>query len=103
MILSNMKELKSIVADTYVKELLGVGLYEDLSLYPQLQKECDVLLDIALKYEKSIYSKNKDYILLKDELVEQILSIHNICVGIDKYRVSYILFNEDEELEEDLI
>lgn len=98
-----MKELKSIVADIYVKELLGVGLFEDLSLYPQLQKECNELLDIALKYEESIYSKNKDYILLKNRLIDKILSIHNICLDIDEYRVSYILFNEDEELEEDLI
>lgn len=98
-----MKELKSIVADTYVKELLGVGLYEDLYLYPQLQKECDALLDMALRYEKLIYSKNKDYILLKDELIEKILSIHSICLGIGKYRISYILFNENEELEEELI
>lgn len=28
---------------------------------------------------------------------------YRICLDIDKYRVSYILFNEDEELEEDLI
>lgn len=97
-----MKELKSIVADIYVKELLGVGLYEDLSLYPQLQKECNELLDIALRYEESIYSKNKDT-LLKNKLIDKILSIHNICLDMDEYRVSYILFNEDMRLEEDLI
>ena len=98
-----MKELKSIVADIYVKELLGVGLYENLSLYPILKKECDELLNIALKYEESIYSKNKDYILLKNKLIDKILSIHNICLDIDEYRVSYILFNEDMRLEEELI
>ena len=97
-----MKELKSIVADIYVKELLGVGLYENLSLYPHLQLECDELLDIALKYEESIYSKNKDT-LLKTKLINKILSIHNICLDIDKYRVSYILFNENMGLEEELI
>ena len=97
-----MKELKYIVADIYVKELLGVGLYENLSLYPHLQLECDELLDIALKYEESIYSKNKDT-LLKTKLINKILSIHNICLDIDKYRVSYILFNENMGLEEELI
>ena len=98
-----MKELKSIVADIYLKELLGVGLHKNLSLYPQLQKECNELLDIALKYEESIYSKNKDYILLKNKLIDKILSIHNICLDIDEYRVSYILFNENMGLEEELI
>lgn len=87
------EKLKNIVVFLYVKEAVGKALYEEIHLYPQLQQECTELSNLAMEYETLILSKQA-YQHLKQPILEKVLSIHNISIGIEKYRQSRLFFDE---------
>lgn len=87
-------KLKIIVRYIYVKEIVGKCLFESLASFPEIQKECDVLSDLAVSFEESVLTDGADYEKLKNDLSFQILSVHNICRNHSKYRQSLIFFDE---------
>lgn len=96
-----INKIEEIVDFLYIRELVGETLYEELHTYPTLKYECEQLSNMAVEYESAILSK-QPFQHLKSSILEKILYIHNICLGMEKYRVSNILF-EDGELIDYLI
>lgn len=91
------EKLQNLVNLLYVREIVGKNLFTELHLHPQLEQECKELTAIATDYEIYVLNK-KDGSQLKNQLKEKILSIHNIGLGIEKYRQSLLYFNENLEL-----
>lgn len=87
------EKLKNIVIFLYPQEVVGKALWEEIHLYPQLQIECDELSNLAMEYETLILSKQA-YQHLKQPILEKVLYIHNISIGIEKYRQSRLYFDE---------
>lgn len=96
-----IKKIEEIVDFLYIREVVGETLYDELHLYPQLKEECDALSKLAIEYELAVLTKQPAE-HLKSPILDKILSIHNISLGIKKYRVSYIFFNENLELIDNL-
>ena len=92
-----VNKIEEIVEFLYIRELVGETLYDDLHTYPTLKYECEQLSYMAVEYESAILSKQPSQ-HLKSPIIEKILYIHNICLGIEKYRVSNIFFDENLEL-----
>lgn len=91
------EKLQNLVNLLYVREIVGKNLFQELHLYPVLDKECKELTTIATEFEICVLNK-KDGSYLKSQLKEKILSIHNIALGMEKYRQSLLYFNENLEL-----
>ena len=96
-----IKKIEEIVDFLYIREIVGETIFDNLSNYPELAAECAELKQLALEYELLILSKQPAE-HLKSPILDKILSIHNISLGIKKYRVSYIFFNENLELIDNL-
>ena len=92
-----IKKIEEIVDFLYIREVVGETLYDELHLYPNLKEECDELSKLAVEYELAVLTKQPAE-HLKTPILNKILSINNIALGIEKYRVSYIFFNENLEL-----
>ena len=85
--------MRNILNLIYVKEILGTALFENLHLYPQLQQQCNELLDIGLEYEINVLEQ-KEHQHLKKEVEDKIITIHLSCLGNNEYRQSLIYFDE---------
>ena len=92
----NKEKLREVVKLLYVKELLGKPLFQELHLHPELQEDCNELIETAMQFELCVLNK-KDYSQLKNQMKNQILSIHNIAKNLEKYRQSLLYFNENLE------
>lgn len=93
----NKEKLKNIVVFLYAREAVGKALFEEIHLYPQLEQECAELSNLACEYEILILSKQPAQ-HLKQLVLDKLLSIHNISLGIEKYRQSLIFFDEQGHL-----
>lgn len=91
----NEEKLKRVVEILYKKELLGIGLMERISEYPDINALCDEMVDIALKMEIAVLSKDKEYDVLKPLVVEKMLEIDRLCATIPIYRKSLFFFDEN--------
>lgn len=93
----NEEKLKKVVSYLYVREVVGKQLYNELNDYPELQTECDKLIDMAIQFEIAILSKT-DHSKYKEQTSNQILYIHNIAKNIEKYRKSLLYFDEQGQM-----
>lgn len=93
----NEKKLKELVEKIYVKELVGVNIFEHIADYQQLNNECNQLIDVACKYEVAVITK-QEYVTLKLEVEKKINTIHQLASAIPMYRMSHIYFNDDGAL-----
>ena len=94
---ARLKKIEEIVDFLYIREIVGETIFDNLSNYPELAAECAELKQLALEYELLILSKQPAE-HLKQPILNKVLSINNISLGIEKYRVSYIFFNENLEI-----
>ena len=94
---TKLKKIEEIVDFLYIREIVGETIFDNLSNYPELAAECAELKQLALEYELLILSKQPAE-HLKQPILNKVLSINNISLGIEKYRVSYIFFNENLEI-----
>lgn len=95
----NKERLRNVVNLLYVKEVVGKPLFQELHLHPELQDECNQLIEIATEFEISVLTNKKgDYFQLKNQMKNKILSIHNIAKTLKKYRQSLLYFNENLEM-----
>lgn len=97
---NTIKKIEEIVEKLYIQELLGITIYENLDRYTELNIEVQELRQIALNYELLILS-NKP--VDKTPLIEKINKIHGICITIEEYRPSRLLFNEQGILDNEIL
>ena len=97
---NTIKKIEEIVENLYIQELLGITLYNSIHNYVQLNNEVEELRQIALNYELLILS-NKP--VDKTPLIEKINKIHGICITIEEYRPSRLLFNEQGILDNEIL
>ena len=97
---NTIKKIEEIIESLYIKELLGITLYDNIHNYVQLNNEVEELRQIAFDYELLILSnKPAD----KTPLIEKINKIHGICITIEEYRPSRLLFNEEGILDNEIM
>ena len=89
----NEKKLKELLKILYTQELIGKNIYETLPQYPELNAECDKLIEMAYIYEVAVLDK-KDYLTHKQTVIEKIMVIHSIASTIPTYRQSQIFFDD---------
>lgn len=89
----NEKKLKELLKILYTQELIGKNIYETLPQYPELNTECDKLIEVAYTYEVAVLNK-KDYLTHKQTVIEKIMMIHSIASSIPTYRQSQIFFDD---------
>lgn len=89
--------MEEIVDFLYIKEVLGETLYNELNQYPDLKQQTAELFKLALEYELLILSKQPAE-HLKSPILDKVLSIHNISLGIEKYRQSQLFFDEQGKI-----
>lgn len=97
---NTIKKIEEIIECIYIKELLGVSIYDRLHIYTDLNDEVQELRKIALDYELQLLS-NKPCNDLRLMVIDKINSIHVIALTIEDYRMSCMFFNEgvlDSEL-----
>lgn len=88
---NRIKKIEEVIEVIYIKELLGLTIYENLDSYTELNIEVQELRQLALNYEQSVLSKQT---YDNTQLIDKINSIHGICMTIEEYRPSRLLFNE---------
>lgn len=93
----NKNKLEELVKLIYIKELLGLNLFESIEEYPSLNAECNELIGIATTYEDMVLTK-KNTADIKQILTDKIISIHTIALTIPDYRFSRIFFDDNGEL-----
>lgn len=89
----NEKKMKELLKILYTQELIGKNIYETLPQYPELNAECDKLIEVAYTYEVAVLDK-KDSLTYKQIVIESILIIHSIASTIPTYTRSQIFFDE---------
>ena len=99
---NTIKKIEEIIESLYIKELLGITIYDKLNKYTNLENEVQELRKIALDYELQLLS-NKPCNDLRLMVIEKINSIHVIALTIEDYRMSYLFFNDQGMLNEELI
>lgn len=99
---NTIKKIEEVIESIYVKELLGVSIYDRLHIYTVLNDEVQELRRTALDYELKVLS-NQPYNDIRLKLVERINAIHTIALTIEDYRMSYLFFNDQGMLNEELI
>lgn len=93
----NEIKLKKLLQVLYSQEILGKNVYEVLGQYPQLDAECDKLIEVAYIYEVAAINKTNN-LELKNVVTQQILVVHNLATTIPEYKRSELYFDDSGNL-----
>ena len=88
------QKLRRVVEHLYKREILGVGLLENINEYPDINALCNELVESALKMEIAVLNRDKEYETLKPIVTEKILEIDRLCTPLQLYKKSLIFFDE---------
>ena len=87
------EKLKKVVDVLFVKELLGMNIYDNLSSYPQLIPLVDILREEAYKMECLALNADKDYYAQLEVVKDVTESIKVLCKEIPDYKESKLFEN----------
>lgn len=90
---TNIEKMRKIINLIYIKEIVGVPIFEKLHTFPVLQEYCNELMEVAIEYEVAIL--NNDGNNLKETVKDKILTIHQYCLTMVDYYPSRLLFDDN--------